>query len=314
MESGWASCGHRPHQRTMMSLSILLIVIIIFFAFCIYACFLVPEGNVGRFCTKALPFLLCQQMEKMLGKKVMSRLERLKEHTFQLGYLTIVLGAWSIMFCYGYEQIEKSDYIDNNHKYSGYIVFLLCMSSFHCACNVRPGTVTAKTMALFDHYEYDNVLYKNQLCPTLRIRKIARSKYDRFSGQHVPRFDHYCGWINQPVGEQNYRWFLLFLTVHVCMCCYGSWAVFRILYGEVMEKNLLNATFINAKTGEEVSADSFIVFHYLYMRHLQLCSIFILMSVMAIVLGIFLCFHLYISSKNMTTNEVSQHYFIASHI
>jgi hypothetical protein len=89
------------------------------------------------------------------------------------------------------------------------------------------------------------------------------------------------------------------------MCIYGSWAVYQVLYGEIVSKDLMNATFFNAVTGVEVKADYWIVFHYLYIRYMPLCSIFILMAVMACVLGIFLGFHLYITSKNMTTNEVS---------
>lgn len=291
----------------MIILTTSVIVFSLFFVFLTYACVIADpdSSNVGRFCTQELPSFLYKQLEKTVGKKVLSRLERLLDHAFQLVYLTVVLGSWSIMFCYGYEEIEKSNNINTYHQYYGYVVFLMCMSSFHCACNTPPGSVTARTITLFDHYEYDDVLYKHQTCPTLKIRKIARSKYDRFTRRHVPRFDHYCGWINQAVGEQNYRWFLLFLTVHVFMCFYGSWAVFRVLYGEVMEKDLMNATFFNAITGAEIQADSWIVFHYLFIRHMQLCSVFILMSVMAVVLCIFLIFHLYITSKNMTTNEVS---------
>ena len=72
-----------------------------------------------------------------------------------------------------------------------------------------------------------------------------------------------------------------------------------------MDKDLFNASFFNAVTGAEVHADSWIVFHYLFLRHTQLCSIFVLMSVMSVVLCIFLAFHLYITANNMTTNEVS---------
>jgi len=289
----------------MIIITTAAIAFTLFSLFFIYACAIAdPDtSNVGRFCTKELPSFLYQQLEKTVGKKVLSRLNTLKDRAFQLVYLTVVLGSWSIMFCYGYEEIEKSNYISTYHQYSGYFVFLMCMSSFHYACNTPPGSVTTRSMPLFDHYDYDDVLYKKQICPTLKIRKIARSKYDRFTRRHVPRFDHFCGWINQAVGEQNYRWFLLFLTVHVVMCFYGSWAVFRALYGEVMEKDLLNASFFNAITGAEVQADSWIVFHYLFLRHTQLCSVFILMSVMTVVLCLFLCFHLYIISKNMTTNE-----------
>lgn len=88
--------------------------------------------------------------------------------------------------------------------------------------------------------------------------------------------------------------------------------MYRILYGEVMEKDLLNASFFNAVTGAEVQADYWIVFHYLFLRHMQLCSIFILMSVMSVVLCLFLAFHLYITANNMTTNEVSVDKYILS--
>ena len=207
------------------------------------------------------------------------------------------------VFSYGYPEIERSNYIKSYHQYIGYIVFISCMGSWHFACNKSPGNITENAIPLFDHYEYDDILYHNKICPTLKIRKLARSKYDRFSKRHVPRFDHFCGWLNQAVGELNYRWFLLFLVIHVGMCIYGTWAVASVLYGEVLDKNLLNATFFNAITGAEVQADYIIVFHYLFIRYFQISGVLLLMSVMSLMLGIFLGFHLYITSRNMTTNE-----------
>ena len=56
-------------------------------------------------------------------------------------------------------------------------------------------------------------------------------------------------------------------------------------------------------TGAEVQSDYIIVFHYLFARHCQICGVLILMSVMSVVLGIFLGFHIYITAFNMTTNE-----------
>ncbi len=298
----------------MSTIALLLIVslsvIVIFFG--IYICVLADDedttnnGNqVVHFFTQQLP----HHLEKLVGPKVMTSLRKIlrkfKQHAFQLVYLIVVLGSWSIMFTYGYDAIHKSAYINSHHRYAGVLVFIMCISSFHIASNTPPGNITASTISLYDHYSYDNILYKNKVCPTLQIRKLARSKYDRYTKRHIPRFDHYCGWINQSVGERNYRYFLLFLLVHVFMCIYGSWAVYQVLHGEIVSKDLLNATFFNAVTGVEVRADYWIVFHYLYIRYMPMCSIFILMAVMALVLGIFLGFHLYISSKNMTTNEVS---------
>lgn len=96
----------------------------------------------------------------------------------------VVLGSWYIIFAHGYPAIDASNYIDDRHKYSGYVVFVLCMGSHFYVSNKSPGSVTEETILLFDHYEYDNVLYTKRMCPTLKIRKIARSKYDKYTKQH----------------------------------------------------------------------------------------------------------------------------------
>lgn len=105
------------------------------------------------------------------------------------------------------------------------------------------------------------------------------------------------------MGERNYRWFLLFVTVHVFMCWYGTWVMASLMYGEILDKDLLNATFFNASSGVEVKADYVIVFHYLFMRHFHIAGVLLLMFVMGVTLGMFLGFHIYITSLNMTTNE-----------
>ena len=84
---------------------------------------------------------------------------------------------------------------------------------------------------------------------------------------------------------------------------YGSWAMTTVLYGEVVDKNLINATFFNSATGIEVKADYIIVFHYLCMKYFEIIGVLLLMTVMSVCLGAFLGFHLYITARNMTTNE-----------
>ena len=76
-----------------------------------------------------------------------------------------------------------------------------------------------------------------------------------------------------------------------------------VLYEEVLTNNLLNATFYNAATGMMIKADYFIILHYLCMRHFEIAGVLLLMTIMSVCLGIFLCFHLYITSCNLTTNE-----------
>lgn len=105
------------------------------------------------------------------------------------------------------------------------------------------------------------------------------------------------------VGEENYRFFLLFLAIHVGMCLYGTIITFKLFKGEVIDKDLLNAIFFNGDTGEQIKADKYIVAHFLFMKHFPLAVVFILMAAMVFVLSLFVMFHLYIAANGMTTNE-----------
>jgi palmitoyltransferase len=87
------------------------------------------------------------------------------------------------------------------------------------------------------------------------------------------------------------------------MCIYGTIVTFHLLRGEVRDRDLFNAIFFNAETGEEIEADLWVIAHYIFMKHFQLCAVFLLMAVMSVVLGLFFMFHLSIASRGMTTNE-----------
>jgi len=172
----------------------------------------------------------------------------------------------------------------------------------------------------YDNYPYDGILFHSN-----DINKLPRSKLDRYLNtsytRYVPRFDHYCGWIHNNVGEENYRFFLMFLFIQFGMCIYGSVIVYRLMRGIVVELNLFEATFVrvmppltstsaNAQDDQVIyeddvmiQADLFVVAQYLTMKHFQVVALGVLMIGMAIVLGLFVLFHLYITARGMTTNE-----------
>ncbi len=253
--------------------------------------------------THKLPRAMLSLIQKAFGTKGVKMVKRLSEKALVILYLVIVLGCWSVMFTYGYDFITKSTHVGNHHKTNGYFVFLACMWSWRKANTSTPGYIVEGNISRFDNYPYDNLLYVNKKCPTLGFRKLARSKYDRYTNSHVARFDHYCGWIDNTVGEENYRYFLLFLLVHVLMVSYGTYVSYYLFRGEIIDKNLMNAIFFNTETGKEVKADYFVISHYLFMKHFQLAAASTLMAGMVIALGLFFCFHMYIAANGMTTNE-----------
>jgi len=207
------------------------------------------------------------------------------------------------MITYGYPYIP-SRYLAPYHRYSGYVLFVVCMASFRQAVRTPPGIITPRTMTKFDNYPYDALLYTDgRVCPTLHMKKLARSKYDRMTNRHVARFDHYCAWLDNTIGEENYRFFLFFVMVQWFMCWYGSSVIFWILKGDVDDKHLFEATFFNAATGEEVAPTLAVVVHWVIHRHTYLSAVLLLLSVMGLVLSGFLSFHSYLIFNNMTTNE-----------
>ncbi len=177
------------------------------------------------------------------------------------------------------------------------------MWSWNKAHSTSPGYITAQNLIRFDNYPYDNLLFIQKNCPTVGIRKLARSKFDRFTNCHVARFDHYCGWVHNTVGEENYRFFLFFLIVHIAMCVYGTIITWTLFVGEVQDKDLFNAIFYNGKTGNEVKADFWVVLHFMVMTHFELSGVLLLMGAMSVVLFLFFGFHFYMMVNGMTTNE-----------
>jgi hypothetical protein len=283
------------------------------FGIAVYVCIFADPAKspMARRLRVNFPELIMSGLQRCCGSSASGAISRASHTLFykanpvmQLVYLAIVLGAWSIMFQFGYPYIPNP-YMPQWHRSSGYVVFTLCMTSFFVASKTSAGIITSHTLTHYNNYPFDGVLFKpNQVCPTAKIPKLARSKLDRMTQRHVPRFDHYCAWINNAVGEDNYRVFLIFVTIQLIICWYGTIAIFLIFRHICEEMNLFKATFVDAATGREFTSSKVIVFQFIFARFMPLCGIMLLTGVMALLLTCFLGFHLYLMCfRGMTTNE-----------
>jgi hypothetical protein len=293
-----------------MSTPALIAIVVLYVIFCglaMYFC-VIADPNLSPMAYMIqvdLPNKLWDLMGKVVGEKQMNVLQSILDLALVFVYLFVVLGTYTVVFWYIYPWIDSCTYVGNYHKYVGYVVFLACLGSWRLANSTKPGIITVKSFPLYDHYPYDNLMFlPNRRCDTTNLIKIPRSKFDRLKyQQNVPRYDHFCGWVSNTIGAENYRWFLLFLFVHVFMCVYGSAVCALLFWAEVKEKQLLEITFFDRTTGEHVRSNWLIIVQYLFARKTLEFAALLVMSVMGIALGGFLGYHMYITSYNRTTNE-----------
>lgn len=294
---------------TYLVLAITLYVVC--FAFLVYICIIADprKSPLANFIMRKVPNRIAGVLRWLVGERTKRKLDNLmyycanEPHPFmQVVYCFIVFGGWTVMYHYGFT-LTPNTYVGGYHTYNGYVVFLLCISSWVSVVKTSPGTITAMTLAKYDNYDYDTIMFHpGQTCPTVGIRKLARSKYDRMTRRHVPRFDHYCGWMNNTIGEENYRLFMWFLVVHSSMLWYGVLLTILIFKSEAGALNLKYSAFYD-NHGRALRTSNVIVFQYLIQEHNMLAALLLLMFIMALMVSGFLCFHVYLISRGMTTNE-----------
>lgn len=262
------------------------------------------ESKLAFFVTETIPRKTWGVLQRLLPDHVLNGVQFFIDRFLMIFYLAIFYGCWSIVWFFVYPIVDQQDYVRSYHKVIGMFFFAACMISWRYASSTSPGIITASNIHRYSHFPYDNVLFVPQTCKTTSIIRPARSKFDRhrYHG-NVPRFDHFCGWVYNTVGEENYRFFLVFLLMHFVACGYGGIIIASIFYGHLLKVNLLEAVFVDRFTGQEVPATKFLLFQYLFDRFALQCAVGILMGVMSIALGLFLGYHIWLTSRGMTTNE-----------
>ena len=262
------------------------------------------DSTVGRFVNRAI-HSVWSLLGKCLGPRSLGVVEFFLDRAYMLFYCVVVFGSWSVIFSYIYRWIDEQDYVSRYHKYVGYAVFAACVTTFRWASTTSPGLITAQNIHRYDHFPYDDIMFvAGRVCPTRNIPRLARSKFDRFKyNENIPRYDHYCGWVHNVIGEENYRWFLLFLCVHVGMCAYGTYVVGYLFYGLILKQHLLDATFFDRYSGEQIKATKWIIFQYLFNTRFCESGLLAIMSVMMVALGVFLIHNAWLTSRGLTFNE-----------
>jgi hypothetical protein len=79
----------------------------------------------------------------------------------------------------------------------------------------NPGKITAENVdGYLKIYPYDSVIYHPAKCARLLIPAVPRSRFCLYTQQRIARYDHYCPWVAQAIGERTIRLFVAFLFVN----------------------------------------------------------------------------------------------------
>lgn len=97
------------------------------------------------------------------------------------------------------------------------LTFILCISSliyswFYLA-QLDPGYIDYNEKEKNEMFSKDHWQDK-EFCTSCFIKRPLRSKHDPLTKRCISRFDHYCIWVNQPIGQKNHKSFCIFLALH----------------------------------------------------------------------------------------------------
>lgn len=220
----------------------------------------------------------------------------------QIFYVILLAGGFGVGVWEVFPRVPNM-YLAEYHRLTFSAVFFAALHSFFLACTTPPGYITEGNLKKYSKYEYDNMMYTPRKCRTTGILKPARSKYCTIMKRNVARFDHYCGWLAQPVGEENYRFFLLFLLMTSVMLLYAFAGIFFTILALANERGVWSAVFINRHTGQKHKATYLMILQWTISNYNTTVGIGLLTGVMGVVVLAFFCYHVFLASRNRTTNE-----------
>ncbi|NP_001134110.1 palmitoyltransferase ZDHHC4 isoform X1 [Salmo salar] len=223
------------------------------------------------------------------------------------------------MFIYLHILLEGAVYTEFTYEVFGYCrdmdttlsslsvpyVLLVVKSCFFYLCITRePGTVTKKRHSgQLQVYPYDKRMFQPGVCcPTCQLVKPARSKHCRVCNRCVQRFDHHCVWVNNCIGAQNTRYFLLYLLSVCAMAADMALLTVDMLLHAVVRSGILQARYID-DDGQQQQAGMLFVIQHLFLTFPRIVFMLGFLVFVFLLLAGYAMFHFYLALVNQTSNE-----------
>ncbi|CAL9698835.1 unnamed protein product [Knipowitschia caucasica] len=238
---------------------------------------------------------------------------------FSQGTMHKLFHQRSNMFIYIHILLEVVVYAEFTYEVFGYCqdmdttllslsvpyILLAVKTLFFFLCIKRdPGTVTKKRIpSQLQVYPYDGRLFHPGVsCPTCQLVKPARSKHCRVCNRCVQRFDHHCVWVNNCIGSQNTRYFLLYLFSLTAMAGDIALLTGDMLLHAVLRSGLLRASYVD-ENGQQQPAGPLFVVQHLFLTFPRIVFMLGFLVFVFFLLAGYALFHTYLALINQTSNE-----------
>ncbi|EGC40165.1 hypothetical protein DICPUDRAFT_147006 [Dictyostelium purpureum] len=239
-------------------------------------CHMFLTSGLQEFCVGCFS-KICPKRLKKMSDSCYNYFMFKPNHLLQGFYLSLVAVGFFLFHkdCFPYIGTE---YIPEYHRYGAYASILFTLFTFIVASYSSPNYIDEK-----NHKE------------------PARSKHCRICNRCVSKFDHHCPWINNCVGRNNLRYFLLFVLSTSLLCVYGAYLSGWSMYTFIKVKDIKNLGY--TKNGVWTPVPTTIIIKYLAFESRSILPLGVFCLVIAVFLLSFFFYHIYLIVRNTTTNE-----------
>ncbi|KAM9900404.1 hypothetical protein OXX69_009100 [Metschnikowia pulcherrima] len=208
--------------------------------------------------------------------------------TAPIGYCIVVGVCLFQFFSHVYPKLD----LQNAPGHSLYIILsiALIILTTELLTFSNPGFADAGTVddAVSKYPANNLIFFSGKKCPTCQLPKPARSKHCSVCNRCVYLYDHHCIFVNNCVGEKNYRWFIAFLASNVNFLLYGAYLC-RMLLVTQPRDNGWWALVTRTTQANKVAG-----------------TLFLLASIFSVMVFLFTALHFRYMYLGVTTNEADK--------
>ncbi|KAJ6233483.1 palmitoyltransferase app [Anaeramoeba flamelloides] len=203
-----------------------------------------------------------------------------------------------------YLELPNISTLNKQHSYLLLILLVCYLIAFVCASFSSPGIITKNNyMKYIKIYPNENQIYLPTVCSTCKLKQPARSNHCTFTNKCIAKYDHYCSWLMNPIGERNLRFFIFHLFVMLVLYCYYSFLCASILVFKLKMNGVFDFVYYNNKSDYTKDIGISLIFSFLDGECKAFFNFAIFFTLLSLITFALFANHCLKIIQNITTHE-----------